>query len=96
MRTTEILSITLPAPMLKEARDLARQENRTMSELMREALRQYQRQRRMELLTSAAQATVLATNIRTEEDVVDAIHQFRREQRRSKPARAQKSSRKSA
>ena len=44
MRTTKVLSITLPAPMLKEARELAKQENRTMSELVREALRRYQRE----------------------------------------------------
>jgi CopG family transcriptional regulator / antitoxin EndoAI len=96
MRTTEILSFTLPAPMLQEARDLARQENRTMSELMREALRQYQRQRRMEIIAAVGQAAARAANVRTEEDVVDTIHQFRREQRRKKPARTSKSTQKSA
>ncbi|HTZ89751.1 MAG TPA: ribbon-helix-helix protein, CopG family [Alloacidobacterium sp.] len=96
MRTTEVLSITLPSPMLKEARDLARQENRTMSELMREALRQYQRQRRTELIAVLGQATARAANVRSEEDVVEAIHQFRSEQRRRKPSRSQKNARKSA
>ena len=42
MRTTEPLSITLPSAMLKRAKKLAGRENRTMSELIREALRRYE------------------------------------------------------
>ena len=42
MRTTEPISVTLPQEMLKRARKLAARENRTMSELVREALRQYE------------------------------------------------------
>ncbi|HEY6327901.1 MAG TPA: ribbon-helix-helix domain-containing protein [Blastocatellia bacterium] len=39
MRTTKTLSITLPPEMLARAEQLAKKENRTMSELVREALR---------------------------------------------------------
>jgi Arc/MetJ-type ribon-helix-helix transcriptional regulator len=42
MRTTEPLSVTLPPEMLKRAKKLAARENRTMSELVREALRRYE------------------------------------------------------
>src|SRR5713226_7099367 len=42
MRTTAPLSITLPPDMLKRAKKLAGNENRTMSELIREALRRYE------------------------------------------------------
>jgi Arc/MetJ-type ribon-helix-helix transcriptional regulator len=42
MRTTTPLSITLPPDMLKRAQKLANKENRTMSELIREALRRYE------------------------------------------------------
>ena len=42
MRTTEPLSVTLPPQMLKRAKKLAARENRTMSELVREALRRYE------------------------------------------------------
>ena len=45
MRNTKVVSISLPAEMLEAAETLAKQENRTMSELMREALRVYQRER---------------------------------------------------
>jgi metal-responsive CopG/Arc/MetJ family transcriptional regulator len=42
MRTTAPLSITLPPDMLKRAKKLAGKEDRTMSELIREALRRYE------------------------------------------------------
>ena len=42
MRTSRTLSISLPPAQLRESRRLARKENRTMSELVREALRRYQ------------------------------------------------------
>ena len=42
MRTTKVFSITMPPDLAKQAERLAKKENRTMSELMREALRRYQ------------------------------------------------------
>ncbi len=42
MRTSKTLSISLPSAQLKEAEKLAKKENRTVSELFREALRRYQ------------------------------------------------------
>ncbi|HAM59641.1 MAG: CopG family transcriptional regulator [Candidatus Rokubacteria bacterium RBG_16_73_20] len=41
MRTTRILSLSLPPELLREAETLARREGRTKSELLREALRRY-------------------------------------------------------
>lgn len=42
MRTSKTLSVSLPPTQLKQAERLAKRENRTMSELVRKALRQYQ------------------------------------------------------
>ena len=42
MRSSKVYSITMPPDMARQAEALAKKENRTMSELMREALRQYQ------------------------------------------------------
>lgn len=42
MRTTKVISISLPEAQYKKAVRLARKQNRTMSELMREALRVYE------------------------------------------------------
>lgn len=42
MRTTKVISISLPEAQYKKAVRLAKKQNRTMSELMREALRTYE------------------------------------------------------
>src|ERR1035437_10998394 len=42
MRTSRTLSVSMPPTQLKQAERLAKKENRTLSELVREALRQYQ------------------------------------------------------
>jgi ribbon-helix-helix CopG family protein len=42
MRTTKVVTITLPPPLFEQGQALAKEENLTMSELMREALRHYQ------------------------------------------------------
>jgi len=41
MRTTKILSLSLPPKLLREAERAAKTEGRTKSELFREALRRY-------------------------------------------------------
>jgi predicted transcriptional regulator len=42
MRTTRTLSVSLPPAQFRRAERLAKRENRTLSELVREALRQYE------------------------------------------------------
>jgi predicted transcriptional regulator len=77
--------------MLKEAKRLAREENRTMSELMREALRQYQRQRRWDTVTEFGRTSAEVARVQNEEEVVRAIHEFRAaprdEEKRKRPSR---------
>ena len=41
MRTSKVLSVSLPPEMHSRAEEVARSEHRTMSELVREALRAY-------------------------------------------------------
>ncbi len=41
MRTTKNIAITVPIAIAKQAERLAKLENRTLSELLQEALRQY-------------------------------------------------------
>lgn len=60
MRTTRTVSISLPPRQLRETEKLARLENRTMSELVREALRRYQQQRTVESSPVSSWATALA------------------------------------
>jgi predicted transcriptional regulator len=47
MRTSRTLSVSLPPAQLKRAERLARRENRTLSELVREALRQYEQKQQV-------------------------------------------------
>jgi CopG family transcriptional regulator/antitoxin EndoAI len=79
MRTTRVVSITLPPPLFEEAKALAKLENRTMSELMREALRRYQRDREWEEVLAYGRAAAERAGIRGEDEVVDFIHEFRKQ-----------------
>jgi CopG family transcriptional regulator / antitoxin EndoAI len=84
MRTTKTLSVTLPPEMLSRAEALAKKENRTMSELVREALRQYERQRWWEETNAYGRATAAAAGVKDEDDVVRVIHEFREQKQRGR------------
>ena len=73
--------------MLAWAEGIARKEHRTMSELMREALRQYERGRWWDRANAYGRRTAEAAGVHTEGEVVRAIHELRREKRESKPNR---------
>lgn len=45
MRSTKLITISLSSGLLKKAEKAAREENRTRSELLREALRRYLEER---------------------------------------------------
>lgn len=79
MRTTKVVSITLPPALFEQAQALAREENRTMSELLREALRRYQRERFFEKARAHMEAVADKVGVYSEEDVVRVIREFRRE-----------------
>ena len=79
MRTTKVVSITLPPAMFEEAHALAKQENRTMSELVREALRRYERERFFEKARALMKPAADRLGIHNEEDVVELVRQVRRE-----------------
>ena len=78
MRTTGPLSITMPPEMLKRAKKLAGKENRTMSELMREAFREYERSRRWEKISAYGREKASALGI-AEEDVPRIVREWRQE-----------------
>jgi predicted transcriptional regulator len=86
MRTTKTLSVTLPPEMLTRAKQLAKKEHRTMSELVREALRQYERKNWWDEMNAYGRVTADAAAVRNEKDVVEAIHSTRSQGRtRRKP-----------
>jgi CopG family transcriptional regulator/antitoxin EndoAI len=75
------LSITLPPEMLDSAERLAKREHRTMSELVREALRHYERNSVWDEIGPYGRRSAARAKIKTE-DVVKMIHTFRRGRRK--------------
>lgn len=82
MRTTKAISITLPEPMLDSAKARAKKENRTMSELVREALRRYEASQWLAEMQRYGQERAAAVGV-TEEDVDRVVHEVRSDRRES-------------
>lgn len=78
MRTTKTLSISLPPAQLKEMEKLAKKENRTMSELVRESFRRYQYQRQLEEANAYGRMKAEERGI-TEADVVRLTKEVRKD-----------------
>lgn len=78
MRTTKLISISILPELLAEAERLAQEENRTRSELIREALRRYISEKKWQKLTHYARLKAAEAGIETEEDVQRLIDEYRR------------------
>lgn len=77
MRTTRILSLSLPPDLAREAERVAKEEGRTKSELFREALRRYVEERRWRLLQRYGAERARKAGV-TEADVERVVQEFRR------------------
>lgn len=83
MRTTKVVTISLPAETLATAQRIAAEEQRTMSELVREALRVYQREREEWAdMLAYGKAKGKQLGIRNEQDVVRIIREERQKRTR--------------
>ncbi len=78
MRTTGTLTVSLPPKLLREAERTAHEENRTKSELVREALRFYIEERRWRKLQREVSARGQALGLTSEEDVDRLVHSVRK------------------
>ncbi len=78
MRTTGTLTVSLPPELLREAERTAREEKRTKSELVREALRFYIEERRWRKLQREVSVRAQALGITSEEDVDRLVHSARK------------------
>lgn len=76
-RTTRTITISLPPEMLAQMEEILLEENRTKSELIREALRRYAEERRWKKLYRYAEAKAKETGI-AEDQVEDIIDGYRR------------------
>lgn len=85
MRGTKAVSVTLPPELLLEAEARARREHRSMSELLREALRRYlTTNAEWDALLRRTRRTGRALGIRSEADVERLSDDFRRKRRQRK------------
>ena len=80
LRLTKLISISIMPDFLREVEKVAKEENRTKSELIREALRRYIEDREWEKLTRYARMKSAETGIKTEEDIQRVVDEFRDEQ----------------
>ena len=77
MRHTKTWTISLPPEMEREAMKLAKEERRTKSELVREALRHYLMTHELRLLQRMGVSRARAKGVYTEDDVQRVIDEFR-------------------
>ena len=80
LRLTKLISISIMPDFLREVEKVAKEENRTKSELIREALRRYIEDREWEKLNRYARKKTAETGIKTEEDIQRVVDEFRGEQ----------------
>lgn len=79
---TITINLSMPSELLKLVDKHAKSEHRTRSELIRDAARQYIIQyQNWKSLQRYGAAQLKKAGVRTEEDAVRMIHQFRKEQR---------------
>lgn len=78
MRTTRIMSFSVPPEIEMQIQNLAKKEHRTISEFLREAIRHYVAMRNLEDTRTIVSARLLKKGI-TEKDVEDAVKEQRDE-----------------
>lgn len=74
-RTTKILNISLSKEMYDEIEDIALKENRTKSDLVREAFRQYSANRNWARIRQWGDGTARKLQIKDEQDIDKILHE---------------------
>ena len=78
MRTTKLLTLSLPPEMFKKVEQLVKEENKTKSELFREALRRYINDKRWQQIRQWGLKASQELGVSTGEEVDELIHQYRK------------------
>jgi len=78
MRTTKVITLSLPPKMVKEVEQIVKEEKRTKSGLFREALRKYINDKRWQEMRQWGLKASRELEISTEEEVDELIHQYRK------------------
>jgi CopG family transcriptional regulator/antitoxin EndoAI len=77
MRATKAIEVSLPAELLRETERAAREETRSRSEVIREALRQYLVSRRWRRLRRWGSDTAERLGLRSESDLRRLLEKHR-------------------
>ncbi len=84
MRTTQPITVSLPLDLLRETQRVAREEARTRTDLIREALQQYLTSRRWQRLRQWGAETAERLGIKTEADLQRLLDDVRAGRRKAK------------
>ena len=76
-RNTVQWTVSIPPPLSKKALKVARQEYRTRSELIREALRRYLENRVLDSIRAKISRRFKQMGVRTQEDIENLVDQGR-------------------
>jgi len=83
MRTTKPITVSLPADLVRETQRVAREESRTRSDLIRDALQQYLTSRRWRRLRQWGAETADRLGLKTEADLQRLLEAVRAERRKT-------------
>jgi Arc/MetJ-type ribon-helix-helix transcriptional regulator len=86
MRTAKVISLSLPPDMEKEVLKIAKDERRSVSEVLREAFRQYMTSRDLSLIRAEGRKIAKRRNLKPE-DVLRVTRETRRETARGTKSR---------
>ena len=78
MKTMEPLSFTFPKEMVEEIQDLAKEERKTNSQLVRDAVTSYVQEKKWRNLQRKAALKARVLGISSEQDIDRLVHQYRR------------------
>lgn len=77
MRTTKPITVSLPGDLLREIQRVAKEESRTRSELIRDALHQYLASRRWQRLRQWGARTAERLGLKSEADLQRLLDEVR-------------------
>jgi len=83
MRTTKPITVSLPTDLLRETQRVAKEETRTRSEVIRDALRQYLASRRWQRLRQWGAETAERLGLKTEADLQRLLDKVRAGRRKT-------------
>ena len=83
MRTTKPITVSLPADLVRETQRVAKEESRTRSDLIRDALQQYLTSRRWRRLRQWGAETADRLGLKTEADLQRLLEAVRSERQRT-------------